>query len=281
MWGLFSFLFTVGVHGQEFQFEPEGIPVEIDGLSVNSPFLGSFGSRSFEFADIDADGDLDFFSAAYNSPVRFFRNIGTSSNLRLRFEPGRFSDIVISTHDFGFADIDDDGDFDLFVLQANNIAFYLNQGTPTDPIFVLQGDSLLPNELMAVAFSFSDINHDGDVDLFVGNSNGTLTFFENDGSPAHPLFSKKEGLVDAIRLEYAAIPVLADIDNDRDFDLFVGVYKFGLFSGGEIRFFRNVGNQETPAFALERVDFVSGTSLAMFLITYLPILMMMGFLNYL
>src|SRR5574341_948203 len=92
---LFFFLLVVGDNAQQFQFEPAEIPVEINGFAVNSPFLGSLSSARFKFVDINNDGALDFFSAPTNGSLRYFRNVGTRTNLRLRFEPGLFSDIFI------------------------------------------------------------------------------------------------------------------------------------------------------------------------------------------
>jgi hypothetical protein len=254
---IFFLLLGVGANAQEFRFEPAEIPVEINGFTVNSPFLGSLSSERVKFVDINNDGDLDFFSAPVNGSIRYFRNVGTPTNLRLRFEPDLFSDIIIG-NDFGFADIDNDGDFDLFVLNADRMSFYINKGTPSEPEFELVSNSLLSGELEgAWAFSFSDIDHDADFDLFIGHNNiGKLSFFENTGTPAQASFLLKDGLVDFIKLEYWSMPVLADIDHDRDFDLFVGVNRFGFFTGGGIRFCRNVGNLVEPTFHLEQVDFI-------------------------
>jgi hypothetical protein len=52
------------------------------------------------------------------------------------------------------------------------------------------------------------------------------------------------------------MPVLADIDHDRDFDLFIGINRLSFFTGGRIRFFRNVGDPSKPVFQLERDDFI-------------------------
>src|SRR5574341_1330080 len=120
-------------------------------------------------------------------------------------------------------------------------------------------NSLLPTGLEgAWAFSFADIDHDADFDLFIGHNNtGKLTFFENTGTPSQASFLLKDGVVDFIKPEYWSMPVLADIDHDRDFDLFIGVNRLGFFTGGGIRFFRNVGNPSEPVFQLERNDFIA------------------------
>jgi len=44
-----------------FEFQPEGIPVEINGWSPFSPWAGGEMESVPHFSDIDGDGDLDGF----------------------------------------------------------------------------------------------------------------------------------------------------------------------------------------------------------------------------
>jgi len=92
--------------------------------------------------------------------------------------------------------------------------------------------------------SFVDIDGDGDYDLFVGEYYGTISFFENTGTPESPAFAAPQSLPFGLEAcEYLAFPDFVDIDEDGDYDIFVGEYY------GNIKFFENTGTYQSPAFA--------------------------------
>ncbi len=84
------------------------------GIAQTNPF-GLGGSSSFEFIDIDGDGDLDAFG-----DIQFFRNTGTANSPEFSNEgvgsfglPGYIYRGGASIQ--SFVDIDGDGDLDAFV----------------------------------------------------------------------------------------------------------------------------------------------------------------------
>ncbi len=85
--------------------------------------------------------------------------------------------------------------------------------------------------------AFADIDADGDADLFVGEYDGHLNFYRNDGSAAHPKWTYVTGRYADIDVGENSAPVFFDLDRDGDLDLFVG------HVNGGVRFFRNEGTK--------------------------------------
>jgi PKD repeat protein len=73
---------------------------------------------------------------------------------------------------------------------------------------------------------FVDIDNDGDIDLFIGETNGRIYFYRNDGNSKAPRWAAMGLVTDAdattIDVGNHSIPALTDIDNDGDLDLFIG-----------------------------------------------------------
>lgn len=121
------------------------------------------------FADINNDGDLDCFLSNYVGPNKMFVNDGK----------GHFTDVSLKmglAHEgWGkgptFGDVDHDGDLDLYegdCKLANQL--YINEG---DKFVDVAGDiPVLKNEAVRTKGTvFSDIDGDGDLDLYVVNWN--------------------------------------------------------------------------------------------------------------
>ena len=108
------------------------------------------------FIDIDADGDHDAFIGEYGGNLRFFENSGNSNNpdfaapILNPFNLSASTAYSIPT----FADIDADGDFDLFIGEYyGNIRFFENTGNSTSASYAASVQN--PFGLSAVyAFSF-------------------------------------------------------------------------------------------------------------------------------
>lgn len=242
---------------QQFQFQREldTIPVIVNGVPVHSPFAGGFFEPKPTMADIDGDGDLDLFVGVNDGNIKFFRNTGTAASPLFTFVTEDFASIDIGTLSAPtFVDIDNDADLDLFVGELDgNINFYRNTGTSTNPIFTLETENFVSIDATRSIPSFTDIDNDGDLDLFVGETGGNINFYRNTGTASNPLYTFETENFAAINVGSFAAPTFADIDNDGDLDLFVGE---GLFIG-TINFFRNTGTATNPTFVLETDRFAS------------------------
>ena len=123
-------------------------------------------------------------------------------------------------------------------------------GYSEGPQFVRRANGDNPLNASDVGFranpAFIDIDDDGDQDLFVGNEQGVITFFENTGTRQHAVYEERAGVAnafDSIDVGSAAAPAFVDIDSDNDFDAFIGN------SDGRILYYRNVGNKTDPMFS--------------------------------
>jgi hypothetical protein len=206
--------------------------------------------------DLDGDGDRDVVVGNDREPggpsarLHVLENVGSSTTpiFEHRTEP------LLSDPDQGshfapaFADIDADGDPDLFLgTAAGTVRFYRNTGTPTAPQFerVPEGDVELPRGNFATP-AFADIDADDDRDLFVGSSSGegVVAFYRNVES------SRPEDFFELESEKYAGIqtnvrrthPAFADLEGDGTLDLYLGT-----LTGVSV--YRNSGTPEAAAFA--------------------------------
>ncbi len=243
------------VTAQPFVQRYDGIPFNVEGQPSYAPFNGGMNNARYQFADIDSDGDKDLFTFDSDTTLYFYRNIGTAQAASYSLITTRFQGISIR-HWFAFADIDSDGDIDLFAGgEDQSVKFYRNTGTPSNPVLALEieqlrtiSDTVIYSEANCVP-TFCDIDNDGDLDFFTGQSLGTITYYENIGSQTTFLFRYVtdfwQNLIiisPALGNRHGANSIeFVDIDNDLDFDLFWG----DLFSSG-IYFIRNDGTPSQP-----------------------------------
>lgn len=194
-------------------------------------------SRSIPaLVDIDADGDVDVFIGTEDGTVAYFENIGTPTNPTFVERTGAANPLdgpiaVSGNAAPTFADMDNDGDFDLYVGQRDgSIVFYDNEGTPSEPDFAEITGPAVPLTNVDVANDsvpfLIDFDNDGDNDAFIGGLDGSILYYRNSSalSPIFELVPAADSPVGTINvgLDQNSSPALVDIDNDADLDLFVG-----------------------------------------------------------
>ncbi len=120
------------------------------------------------------------------------------------------------------ADVDNDGDLDLFAPGSDTNSFYINRGDGTFEESATAVGLAMPAG--GTGTIFLDYDNDGDKDLFVARL-GTQLLFQNQLVPSGKLLfldvSDLTG-VDANSVGFS--PTAADIDNDGDLDVFVASY---------------------------------------------------------
>ena len=115
-------------------------------------------------------------------------------------------------------DLDGDGDLDAFAAgNDGSLPYYENTGTATNPTF----GSPVTNPFGLTSWgdeadpTFADLDGDGDLDAFVGYTDGNTRYFENTGSASSPSFAagfeNPFGLVD---VGSESAPTFVDIDGD-------------------------------------------------------------------
>ncbi len=217
------------------------------------------GASSLDFADIDNDGDLDlFWGDFFSRSLYFIENQGTSSvpDLQVVFNRYPHNQDSVFTSGFNmprFTDIDDDGDLDLFVTVLydptvpQSLMFYRNDGNANaDDFHKVTEDYLRTLDTgNDSAPWFGDLDNDGDQDLLIGstqNPDGTLFYFQNTGTQAHPSFLLIDSVYFGIKNELSVSPAASDLDGDGDLDLLIGCFD------GTISLYTNIGSASSPDF---------------------------------
>lgn len=202
------------------------------------------------FADIDADNDFDMFLGHFDGGVEYYQNTGSPSTPQFQRVISFFDSIGVGTYAApAFFDVDGDADLDLLVGRGDGrISFFRNNGSPQVYTYTLvtnffQGIDAGFNAKPA----FADVDRDGDADMIVGGSDGSLSLYRNAGPAGDPAFVFVTGTYGPIDRVHEAAPAFVDIDNDLDLDMFIGGMRGGL------EFYRNEtftsvenGNDDLP-----------------------------------
>ncbi len=249
---------TVGMQAQPFNLSSS-----LPGVDPNPLKTSDAGTRSVPvFVDIDADCDYDCFVGSQDGNVKYYKNTGTASApvfaLQLSSANPMNGFNVGSNAKPAFADLDNDGDLDCFVGAGDGtVHTYKNTGTVSAPVFgEMSGSNIFlfdgnPFDGVDVGSNaspgFLDLDSDGDLDCFVGRSNGTnsIRYFRNDGDDAMPDFNERLGLNNPLSnssvgangdISSNACLTFADLDKDGDLDCYVGL------SIGTFKYFTNTGS---------------------------------------
>lgn len=196
------------------------------------------------FADLDGDGDMDWLVgnridtvSDTAGTVAWFENTGSA-----RAPAFVHRGMLPMQREFHYAptvaDLDGDGLPDLLLgTWRDKVQFWRNTGSRAAPAFTLADSALIvltrgSNSAPAV----SDVDGDGDLDLFVGEASGQLNFYRNVGSRTVPRFELVSDVFQNIDVGRRSTPTFADITGDGKPDLLLGS------EDGGVQLWRNVSD---------------------------------------
>ncbi len=203
-----------GTSNPLFRNDGNDVFVEDTPSELHDPQSG----RCAAWADYDDDGDMDVFVVNRSYTNWLFRNDGSLVFSDVSAPPLWSGDW---SHGAVWGDYDNDGDLDVYVTndasQSNQL--YRNEGEG-----VFSDVSAPPVDARGRARSacWGDIDNDGDLDIFLGNSSNnsspvTNKLFRNDGNGVFADISSGP-MTDLAGAEGSA---LADLDGDGDLDIVV------------------------------------------------------------
>lgn len=219
-------------------------------------------NNTCDFADIENDGDFDFFFGNLTGGLTLYRNTGNSLNASFVYETDFYDSVLAFTgglaasekgHGFSairFVDVDGDNDLDLFygdIFNANLYSFE-NLGTAAVSNLTLETINYLPFTTSAFNHTaWADLDNDLDMDLIVGAANGddlnNLIYLRNDGTLSVPSYTVVDyNIIKNIDVGSFAMPAFGDLDGDGDYDFLIGA------GDGRLWHFQNTGTTVAPIF---------------------------------
>lgn len=173
-------------------------------------------------ADVDNDHDRDIYLCYLNSPNKLLLNTGNGFFRDVSNQAKRASDDLRRSNAAAFADIDLDGDLDLFVTsEEGSNKLFENDGTGHFTDVTLQ--SGLTSDAGGMCASFADIDLDGWPDLCVTFWNSDNKLYRNESGKGRLFFRDITAKTDLAQLSPVKSNGLAfaDVNNDGLVDLFI------------------------------------------------------------
>ncbi|MGB0806929.1 MAG: T9SS type A sorting domain-containing protein [Salibacteraceae bacterium] len=227
-----------------------------------SEHMMDFGTMSIPtFADISGDnipdmlvGNIGYFQSfdpslfirTYKSQIAYYKNIGTATEPEYKLITRDLANVGardLTRISPAFADLDGDGDNDMLFGEVNgNLNYYENTAPIGDEAnFVLKADTFMNQNFGVHASPFiMDVDKDGLLDLMVGQKNGNIRLYLNQGTASAPLYNKS--VTDTLggvfnyepTYENNAVPYVGTIEGDTNNILIVGTYN------GWLRFYKGI-----------------------------------------
>ena len=263
--------------GVEFAFFQDSIlenPVSLFPKEELEKHHEKIRFSQWKYVDYEGDGDLDLMAGIdewgdygwdnafdekghwTNGPLHGYvylvENRDGAYRVKGKIEAGGQPVDVYGAPSPNMNDFDGDGDLDLICGEfLDRFTWFENTGTRTDPVFApgrfLENDrGILRMDLEMITPSAVDWDHDGDIDLVVGDEDGRVALVENTGRVKDRMpvfrdpvyFRQRAGYV---KFGALVTPYSVDWDDDGDEDLICGN------TAGNIAFIENLDGGSPPA----------------------------------
>jgi hypothetical protein len=238
-------LFVSGLQGGIFYYRNNGPPQSPTytnmGIVASVPHNGAP-----TLWDLDGDGDLDLITGQSDGNLMVWTNSGTPQSPRWQFTQDYYAYFEIGYYSrMAIGDLNGDDLSDILMARGIPGLHYLqNVGTTDSAAWQLVSHNYGGINLPGVESpAFCDLNNDGDLDLVVGCANGSLTYYQNTGTPQIAAWANGVSNYAAVNVNGWSSPSFADIDGDGDQDMFVGS------EAGTIRYLRRDGPPTSPVWA--------------------------------
>jgi len=196
------------------------------GPAVNT---GTY-SEGAAWVDYDADGDLDLYVTNSGTGANFranllYRNDGGGTLTEITTGPLVNDDTI--SRQASWADYDDDGDVDVFIVneagQNNELFKNLLVETGIADFQAVNAGALTNDGGDSFSASWGDFDNDGDFDVIVANFSGQQNFFYRNqlAETGLPTFARINDQAPGTNQGWTVGTHWADWDNDADLDLMV------------------------------------------------------------
>ena len=196
-------------------------------------------SRCVNWTDIDNDSDLDLFiTNESNQNEDLYRNDGNGVFTKLT--AGTLLHNGGSTMSGSWADYDNDGDLDVFLANdGSSNCLFRNDGNFNFTKII--SDTVSKTNGHSFSSSWSDIDNDGDIDLFVTNAFGTTLkqlnyFYTNNGNGT---FTRNSTDIIGKDSTWAYGCAFGDYDNDGFEDLAVATTRYQTVDRNDLLYHNN------------------------------------------
>jgi len=207
-------------------------------------------------ADLDADDDFDLLvGLSEDGALKFYPNTGTPTVAAFsEAQAETWFDVGLYAYPW-FVDLDLDLDIDLASgRDEHGFEYFRNDGSPSAwswvpdaAVFAGLGGASYWNSPCLV-----DLSGNGRPDLIYGTAAGPLRYYVNNGPPQAPVWMENTTLFGGVLdVGAASSPFFFDFDDDGDLDLVSGSQL------GDIKYYRNVGTREAPAWQSDDSYFTS------------------------
>lgn len=190
------------------------------GTGANLAFYDFNNDEIIDVLVANEQGFISYFTGQISGAEQTFVLQSGENNPMNLVDVGDFAAISV-------ADIDGDLDGDLFVgNQLGEFLYYENTGNSSQPYFTLQSTNPIPVSLAGtnLVSVIADLDNDTDVDVILGNGEGQVTLYRNDGTPTAPDFVEVDDDLNPFFSEdFTAISNLevADVNQDSLKDVLI------------------------------------------------------------